>query len=84
MLRVLFFAGVKERLDCASRDVEWRESVASLDRLQAQLCAEGGPLWHEVLDQTNMIRAVNQAVVIGNCVLRDGDEVAFFPPVTGG
>mgnify|MGYP001812946767 CR=1 FL=1 len=84
MLKVLFFAGVKERLDCASRDVDWQESVASLDGLQAQLCSEGGPLWYEVLEQPNMIRAVNQSVVTGNCVLRDGDEVAFFPPVTGG
>ncbi len=84
MLRVLFFAGVRERLDCASRDLAWQESVDSLDKLQARLCAEGGPLWREVLNQPNMIRAVNQVMVSDNCVLRDGDEVAFFPPVTGG
>jgi molybdopterin synthase sulfur carrier subunit len=84
MLRVLFFAGVKERLGCASREMEWQESAANLDSLQAQLCADGGPLWGEVLGQANMIRAVNQTVVDGNCALQDGDEVAFFPPVTGG
>jgi sulfur-carrier protein len=31
-----------------------------------------------------MIRAVNQVVVDGNRALQDGDEIAFFPPVTGG
>jgi molybdopterin converting factor small subunit len=31
-----------------------------------------------------MIRAINQTVVDGNSPLQDGDEVAFFPPVTGG
>jgi sulfur-carrier protein len=45
---------------------------------------ERGAAWRDVLAQDNMIRAVNQVVVPGNCTLRDGDEVAFFPPVTGG
>jgi len=84
MLKVLFFARVKEQLDCAGLQLEWQEAVSDLDALQEQLCAERGDLWREVLGQDNMIRAVNQAVVDGNTVLRDGDEVAFFPPVTGG
>jgi molybdopterin synthase sulfur carrier subunit len=84
MLTVLFFARVKEQLDCAGLQLEWQEAVSDLDALQEQLCAERGDLWREVLGQDNMIRAVNQAVVDGNTVLRDGDEVAFFPPVTGG
>jgi molybdopterin synthase sulfur carrier subunit len=84
MLKVLFFARVKEQLDCAALQLEWRDTVADLDALQEQLCVEHGALWREVLGQENMIRAVNQAVVDGNCALGDGDEVAFFPPVTGG
>ena len=84
MLRVLFFARIREQLDCASLEVEWGEGVASLDALQAQLAAQRGPLWADVLGQDNIIRAVNQDVVSANCALADGDEVAFFPPVTGG
>ncbi|MCB1677379.1 MAG: MoaD/ThiS family protein [Halioglobus sp.] len=84
MLKVLFFASVKEQLDCAALDVEWREAVGDLDALQAYLGAERGPQWREVLGQANMVRAVNQSVASDNCRLRDGDEVAFFPPVTGG
>ncbi|MEM8661651.1 MAG: MoaD/ThiS family protein [Pseudomonadota bacterium] len=31
-----------------------------------------------------MIRAVNHDMVTSNSPLKDGDEIAFFPPVTGG
>lgn len=84
MLKVLFFARIKEQLNCASLDVQWRSAVADLDALQEEICAERGALWRETLSQDNMIRAVNQVVVAGNATLMDGDEVAFFPPVTGG
>jgi molybdopterin synthase sulfur carrier subunit len=84
MLSVLFFARVKEELDCPGLELQWEEGIADLDGLQARLCRDGGAHWHEVLNRTNMIRAVNQAVVAGNTPLADGDEVAFFPPVTGG
>jgi molybdopterin converting factor subunit 1 len=84
VLKVLFFARAKEELGCSGLDVAWRESIASLDALQAQLCRDGGQRWEQVLAQSNMIRAVNQVVVSDNIALSDGDEVAFFPPVTGG
>ena len=45
---------------------------------------ERGGKWSAVLGEENMIRAVNQAVTDANTDLSDGDEAAFFPPVTGG
>ena len=62
---------------------------AVIDRALAIACTEPqGPVYlslpREVLAQDNMVRAVNQAVVSKNCALHDGDEIAFFPPVTGG
>jgi sulfur-carrier protein len=84
MLKVLFFARVREQLGCASVELPWPETGTDLDGLQEQLCSERGDTWREVLAQVNMIRAVNQLVIEGNCALHDGDEIAFFPPVTGG
>ncbi len=84
MLKVLFFARIKEQLDCGLLELEWRDAVVDLDTLQEQLCVEHGDKWREVLGQDNMIRAINQTVADGNSPLQDGDEVAFFPPVTGG
>ena len=84
MINVVFFARVKEELGCAGLELPWQETIADIDALQAQLCQDGGQRWREVLGQANIIRAVNQVVVAGNVALGDGDEVAFFPPVTGG
>ncbi len=84
MLTVRFFARVREELDCTELQLPWERRVADLDSLQAELCATRGEHWREVLAQDNMIRAVNQVVADGNQALSDGDEVAFFPPVTGG
>ena len=84
MLKVLFFARVREQLGCASLDYDWPEGGLDLDALQARLCAERGDSWCEVLGQDNIIRAVNQVVAMDNRVLCHGAEVAFFPPVTGG
>ena len=84
MLQVLFFARVKEQLNCAGLELQWQHCVSDLDSLQEQLCTERGALWREVLGQENLIRAVNKTVVNGNKSLADGDEIAFFPPVTGG
>ena len=84
MLKVLFFARVKEELDCPEMELRWEHDISDLDSLQARLCRDGGARWEQVLNRTNMIRAVNQFVAAGNSPLVDGDEVAFFPPVTGG
>ncbi|MEM9256130.1 MAG: MoaD/ThiS family protein [Pseudomonadota bacterium] len=84
MLKVLFFARLKEELDCSQLDLEWSPSLADLDSLRGALVAIKGSSFASSLDRENIICAVNQAVIEGNCELRDGDEVAFFPPVTGG
>ena len=81
-MKVLFFA--REALECPSLELSWSDQLGSLDALQAHLCATGGERWSEVLGEDNMIRAVNQVVVEGDYPLADGDEIAFFPPVTGG
>lgn len=84
MIKVLFFARVREQLGCAALELPWPQAGVDLDGLQESLCRDRGGAWRSVLAEDNMIRAVNQVVVQGNCPLRDGDEVAFFPPVTGG
>ena len=81
MINVLFFGRVREELDCARLSVV---DAPDLDTLQARLVDEYGERWAAVLGQENIIRAVNQSVVAGNVTLEGGDEVAFFPPVTGG
>ncbi|MCX2973272.1 MoaD/ThiS family protein [Halieaceae bacterium IMCC8485] len=84
MLRVLFFGRFREELDCAELNLVFSENYTNLQGLQDALIAERGDQWLEVLAQENVIRAVNQEVATQNVALSDGDEIAFFPPVTGG
>jgi molybdopterin synthase sulfur carrier subunit len=45
---------------------------------------EKGEAWNEYLACSNALVAVNQEMTNDDAVLNDADEVAFFPPVTGG
>lgn len=84
MLKVLFFASIREQVGCGELELEWSDSVRDIDSLQALLCSTRGQVWADALGQDNVIRALNQVVVDENAPLADGDEVAFYPPVTGG
>jgi molybdopterin converting factor subunit 1 len=84
MLTVLFFGRFREDLGCSRLEIELDPSCPDLDSLQGKLVAEKGAHWGHILGQDNVIRAINHEVVSNNPALADGDEVAFFPPVTGG
>ena len=84
VIKVLFFARIREQLGLASMDVEYLESLKTLADLQQHLVAQGGADWQAVLGAENVLRAVNLEQTGPDQVLADGDEVAFFPPVTGG
>lgn len=80
MIKVLFFAHLKETLDCDQLEVEVVESVASLRTALSQKSKQ----WADVLGNQSTLVAVNQAMASDETLLKAGDEVAFFPPVTGG
>jgi molybdopterin synthase sulfur carrier subunit len=84
MIKVLFFANFREQLGCGELDVAWSPDVGTVTGLRQRLVAQGGATWRPVLDADNVIKAVNQVVVEDDAAVADGDEVAFFPPVTGG
>ncbi len=72
---VKFFASLRERLG---------RSGAQLDIAEAATVAE---VWQHCTEQAmpaNVLMAVNLEYVQAEHPVHDGDEVAFFPPVTGG
>ncbi len=83
MIKVLFFASLREQVGCSTLDWAWTEDLATLAALRQQLSAQG-PNWAEALAADNILCALNQVQADDASVLADGDEVAFFPPVTGG
>jgi molybdopterin synthase sulfur carrier subunit len=83
-LTVLYFAWLRERAGLAEETVETPASVVTVADLIAFLRARG-PRHAAAFADTRVIRcAVNQDFADPATELRPGDEVAFFPPVTGG
>ncbi len=83
MITVRFFASLREQLGSGElRHVV--DSSLTVDQLVGQLVAEHGETWRVALSAPQLIVAVNQQVANRNTRLVDGDEVALFPPVTGG
>lgn len=83
-VKVLFFANLRERLGTGTEVVEIPDSASTVAGLRLHLIRRGGA-WQDVLGDMKVVRvAVNHDMAAANAPLNPGDEVAFFPPVTGG
>lgn len=82
-VKILFFAGLRETLGAGSESVLLPDGVATAGALRDLLAARGEP-WSALATTKNLRVAVNQQMVGLDAAVRAGDEVAFFPPVTGG
>lgn len=81
MINVLFFAQVRELIGCDNLQVEG--DYATVEALRAEL-ATRSDRWALALESGKLLAAVNQTLVPLDHAVQAGDEVAFFPPVTGG
>lgn len=83
MINVLFFAQVRELLGESFRQVEATSEITTAESLRAAL-ASTDDKWGKILASDKLLVAVNQTISGWDTQVQDGDEVAFFPPVTGG
>ena len=83
-MRLLYFAWLRARIGHAEEDLAVPAEVRDVAGLLAWLRGRGDA-YAEALRDLSVIRvAVNQEYVGPDHPIRDGDEVALFPPVTGG
>ncbi|MCC7015753.1 MAG: molybdopterin converting factor subunit 1 [Rhodospirillales bacterium] len=83
-VRVLYFAYFRERAGRASEDVSPPAHVATVALLMDWLKGQGEGRERAFADPALVRVAVNREYVKVTHPIRPGDEVAFFPPVTGG
>jgi molybdopterin synthase sulfur carrier subunit len=83
-VRILYLAWLRERAGVGGEEIDLPADVATVGALIAWLRARGGgPA--AAFDVPKAVRAaVNQVFAGPDAAVRGGDEVAFFPPVTGG
>ncbi|WP_108125245.1 MoaD/ThiS family protein [Saccharospirillum mangrovi] len=80
-VQLKFFARLREQIGIAEIAIP-ADQAPNLDKLMNWLQTQH-PQWSDALQQP-LTRAVNEEVVNGNIDLKPGDQVALFPPVTGG
>lgn len=84
MLNIQYFASIREALDRNEEELELPRDVTSVQTLIDYLLS-ANPHFEAVFNGKNKVLvAVNQTIVARNHPLSQNDEVAFFPPVTGG
>ena len=83
-IKVFYFARLKETLKYSTEDLELPDDSITVLKLKAYL-AKRGDVWGQMLMGKLKVRAaINHELVDDNAAITDGDEVAFFPPMTGG
>jgi molybdopterin synthase sulfur carrier subunit len=84
MIKILYFARLREHLGTAGEEIPPLDGPTTVGDIAALLRQRDG-VWSEVLGESETIMAaVNQEMARPETPVEDGDEVAFFPPVTGG
>lgn len=85
MITILYFARFREKLGLDRETMVFpADDAASVQTVLDQLTGRGG-LWAELLGgDRGVLVAVNQEMANRDSSISDGDEVAIFPPVTGG
>jgi len=84
MIHIKYFARLSEVLNVKSEEVEFSEEINTVESLIQTLVGRGEPWKTEFSIENKILVAVNQELSNRQATLKQGDEVAFFPPVTGG
>ncbi len=83
-MNILYFAWLRQRTGTGHESIVLPDGVATVGELVDWLKARG-PGYAKAFEEPKVVRAaVNQEYVPFDHPVSDGDEVAFFPPVTGG
>lgn len=83
-IKVLYFARIKEAVNYSTEDIDLPADISTVTALKNYLALRGG-IWANLFNGKQVVRAaINHTLVDDLAKINTGDEVAFFPPVTGG
>jgi len=83
-IKLLYFAWLRQEIGSSGEELELPSEVATVDQLTTWLRQRGGGYAHAFAEDAVLRAGVNKKVVDTSHRLVEGDEVAFFPPFTGG
>lgn len=83
-MRILYFAWLRQKVGAGEEEVSPPDAVKTVAALVAWLKAKS-PAHAAAFANMQAVRvAINQEFADWNAPIAEGDEIAFFPPVTGG
>ena len=83
-ISILYFARIKEAVNYSSENIDLPTDVTTVTALKNYLSLRGEN-WANLFNGKQVVRAaINHTLVDDLAAINAGDEVAFFPPVTGG
>ncbi len=83
MLQLRYFASLRDQLNCESEELSWQDDFSTVNDIKT-LLSKRNEHWQKLLSNNTTLIAINQQMVNADSPIKDGDEIAFFPPVTGG
>jgi molybdopterin synthase sulfur carrier subunit len=84
MIKVKYFARLGEALEFKEEDIQFNGDCNTVAELLDLLKARGEPWISEFSSKNRVLMALNHEMCDASAALKSGDEVGFFPPVTGG
>ncbi len=83
-IKVLYFARLKEAVNYSTEDIDLPSDIKTVTALKNYL-SKRGEIWANLFNGKQVVRAaINHVLVDDLAAIHAGDEIAFFPPVTGG
>ena len=82
-IQILYFAQLADELGTKTETFESNSNALSVAELKTELSSRGA-IWSQKMAAQSTRCAVSQKIADDQTLIRDANEVAFFPPVTGG
>ena len=84
-LKLLFFASLRERFGFSQKEITLSKPVRSAEEFLLDMSKQSGGEWVNLFENKNMYKlAINQELSSWKDPIHAGDELAIFPPITGG
>jgi molybdopterin synthase sulfur carrier subunit len=83
MLKLCYFASVREQVGTGEESLLLPDEIKTVGAL-GSLLATRGQEWEILADEKSVLIAVDQQICPREHILQGGEEIAFFPPMTGG
>ena len=84
-LKLLFFASLREQFGFSQKEITLSKQVRSAEEFLLDMSKQSGGEWVNLFENKNMYKlAINQELCSWKDRIHEGDELAIFPPITGG